>query len=75
MDVKSKNKRNVKFPFLICEGDHFTKECPLREEVKKFLKNSSTLVLLTDTFPTQQQLIDYQSLHPGIPHIPLMKLK
>ena len=62
-DVDSKGKRNVKYPCLICGGDHFTKECPRCEVVNNFLKISPTPTILTDPFPTQQQLIDRQSLH------------
>ena len=62
-DVDSKNKRKEKFHCLIYGGDHFTKECPCREEVSKFLKNSPNPTVLKDHFPTQQQFIDHQSLH------------
>ena len=44
-------------------GDHFTKEFPRREEFSKFLKTSPTPAVLKDPFPSQQQLIDHQSLH------------
>ena len=53
----------MKYPFLICGVYHFTKEFPHREEVNKFLKGSPTPTILKDPFPTQQQLIDHQSLH------------
>ena len=59
----SKGKIKIKYPCLICGGDHFTKECPRREEVNKFLKGSSNPTVLKDPFPTQQQLIYHQSLH------------
>ena len=36
LDNDSKGKRKVKYPCLICEGDHFTKECPRHEEFGKF---------------------------------------
>ena len=55
--------RELNYPFLIGGGDHFTKKCPHHEEVNKFLKISPTLTVLKDPFPTQQQLIDHQSLH------------
>ena len=63
MNVESKTKRNDKFPWLICGGDHFTKECPHRKEINKFLKNTSTPTMITYYFPTQQQLIDHEYLH------------
>ena len=63
MDNDSKGKRKVKYPCSICRGDHFTKECPLREEVGKFLKASPTTGILKDPFPSQQQLIDHKSLN------------
>ena len=62
-DVDSKGKRKVKYPWLICGGDHFTKEFPCKEEVNNFLKTSTTAVVLKDPFPTQQQLIDHQYLY------------
>ena len=37
------------------------KEFPHREEFNNFLKSSPTQVVLKDPFPTQKQLIDYQS--------------
>ena len=37
------------------------KECPLREEIIQFLKTNPTPVVLTDPFPSQQQLIDHIS--------------
>ena len=61
--VESRNKRKEKFPCLICGGDHFTKECPCHEEVGKFIKNTPTLAILIDTFPTQNKLIEHQSFH------------
>ena len=75
LDFDSKNNRNVKFPFLICGGDQFTKECPRREEVSKFLKNTPTLTFLIDPFPTQHQLIDHKSLHgPSLSSIDEVKM-
>ena len=53
-DVDSKGKRKVKYPCLICGGDHFTNECPRCEEVSKFLKTSPTPTMLKDPFPSQE---------------------
>ena len=52
-DTDSKVKRKVKYPCLICGGDHFTKECPRHEEVSKFLKTSPTPAVLKYSFPSQ----------------------
>ena len=46
---------------MLCGGDHFTKECPLCDEINKFLKSNPVPVVLTDPFPSQQQLIDHMS--------------
>ena len=42
-------------------GDHFMKECPQRDEINKFLKSNPALTVLTDPFPSQQQLVDHMS--------------
>ena len=60
---ESKLKQKYKFPCLLCGDDHFTKEYPRHEEIKKFLKNNLSLAILTNPFPCQQQLIDHTSLH------------
>ena len=62
-DNDSKGKRKVKYPCLIYGGDHFTKECPRREEVGKILKSSPTPTVLKYPFSSQQQLIDHKSLN------------
>ena len=65
---KNKNKNNSKektdknesndekckpcYPCYICDEDHFTKECPHRAEVAKFIKGSKPAVL-KDPFLTQ----------------------
>ena len=51
----------MKYPCLLCGGDHFTKECPCRDEITQFLKTNPVLAVLTDPFPSQQQLIDHMS--------------
>ena len=56
-----KGKRKEKYPYLLCRGDHFSKECPRRDEITQFLKTNPTPVVLTDPFPSQQQLIDHMS--------------
>ena len=57
----NKGKRKAKYPYLLCGGYHFTKECPRHEKISKFLKSNPTTVVLTDPFPSQQQLIDDMS--------------
>ena len=47
----------------MCGGDHFTKECPRHDKISKFLKSNPTPTVLTDPFPSQQQLIDHMSNH------------
>ena len=37
------------------------KYCPHREEINKLMKNNPTAMVLTDPFPSQQQLIDHMS--------------
>lgn len=46
-------KWKPRYPCLICNDDHYTKESMYRVEVNKFLKGSSTLSVLKDPFPSQ----------------------
>ena len=39
----------------------FMKECPRHDEISKFLKINPTPTVLTDPFPSQQQLIYHMS--------------
>ena len=57
----NKGKRKAKYPCLLCGGDHFTKECPRRDEINKFLKSNLAPAVLTDPFPSQRQLVDHMS--------------
>lgn len=62
-DTHSKEKSNnnepfdenkkPRYPCLICEEDHYTKECPNCVEVSKFVKSSPTPIVLKDPFPPQ----------------------
>ena len=61
LDNDNKGKRNAKYTCLFCVGDNFMKECPHHDEISKFLKSKPTLDVLTDYFPSQQQLIDHMS--------------
>ena len=51
----------MKYPCLLCGGDHFTKECPRWDEIYQVLKSNLALAVLTDPFPSLQQLIDHMS--------------
>ena len=61
MKNDNKRKRKAKYSFLLCGGDHFMKECPRHEEISKFLKSNPIAAVLTNPFPSQQQLIDHMS--------------
>jgi len=37
-------------PCLICDEDHWTRECPYKAELRKFFKSSKTSAVLTDPF-------------------------
>ena len=56
-----KGKIKAKYPYLLCGGDHFSKECPHRDEISQFLKSNPAPPVLMDPFPSQQQLIDHMS--------------
>ena len=60
-DNDNKGKRKAKYPWLLCGGDHFTKEFPRHDEINKFLKSNLTPTVLTGPFLSQQQLIDHMS--------------
>lgn len=47
-------KRKPRYPCLICEEDHFTRDCPHRVEVVKIVKGSPTPAILKDPFPKQE---------------------
>jgi hypothetical protein len=56
--VDDQDKRKPRYPCLICGDDHYTKDCPRRAEVNKFLQGApkpSTPVVLSQPFPSQQQ--------------------
>jgi hypothetical protein len=58
--VDDRDKRKPCYPFLICGDDHYTKDCPRRAEVNKFLQGTpkpSTLTVLSQPFPYQQQAL------------------
>ena len=49
------DKRKPRYPCIICDEDHFTKECSHRDEVSKFVKGSPTPTVLKDPFPVQDR--------------------
>jgi hypothetical protein len=56
--VEDRDKRKPRYPCLICGDDHYTKDCPRRAEVNKFLQGTpkpSTPAVLSQPFPSQQQ--------------------
>jgi len=51
------SKRNLKYPCLICEEDHYTKDCTQHVEVSHLLKWTPTI--LKEPFPSEQtHLVD-----------------
>jgi hypothetical protein len=56
--VDDRDKCKPQYPCLICGDDHYTKDCPRRAEVTKFLQGTMkppTLTILSQPFPSQQQ--------------------
>jgi hypothetical protein len=56
--VEDRDKRKPRYPCLICGDDHYTKDCPRRVEVNKFLQGTpkpSTPAVLSQPFTSQQQ--------------------
>jgi hypothetical protein len=56
--VEDRDKRKPRYPCLICGDDHYTKDCPRRAEITKFLQGTSkpsTPAVLSQPFPSQQQ--------------------
>jgi hypothetical protein len=56
--VEDQDKRKPCYPCLICGDDHYTKDCPRRAKVNKFLQGTpkpSTPAVLSQPFPSQQQ--------------------
>jgi hypothetical protein len=56
--VDDRDKRKPRYPCLICGDDHYTKDCPRRAEVTKFLQGTTkppTPAVLSQPFPSQQQ--------------------
>jgi hypothetical protein len=62
--TEKKPQRKPKFPCLICGDDHYTRDCPHRDEVEKLFKGNSQPVVLTQPFPQQQSMVA-QTPSPG----------
>ena len=50
-------KRKPRYPCLICDEEHFTRDCPHGAEVSKIVKGSQTPTVLKDPFPSQDSKI------------------
>jgi hypothetical protein len=55
--VEKQPQRKPKFPCLICGDDHYTRDCPHRDEVAKIFKGNLQPAVLTQPFPQQQSLV------------------
>jgi hypothetical protein len=56
--IDDRDKRKPGYPCLICGDDHYTKDCPRRAKVTKFLQGTPkapTPGVLSQPFPSQQQ--------------------
>jgi hypothetical protein len=49
--TKKQPQRKLKFPFIICGDDHYTRDCPLCNEVAKIFQGKSQPTVLTQSFP------------------------
>ena len=59
----SNDKWKPCYPCLICDEDHFTKECSHLSEVSKLVKVLPTPTILKDPFPTQDRKMIGSSSH------------
>ena len=50
---------------MTCAKDNYTKDCPHKDEVTRFLKGNSQPPVLKDHFPPQQQQMITQNLAPS----------
>ena len=44
-DGGKKDKKKMKFPYKLCQGDHLTHQFPLIDQAQKLLKNQQPVVL------------------------------
>ena len=62
--ARSKKKKKEKYSCMICVKDHYTKDCPHKDEITRFLKDNSQPTVLKDPFRPQQQQIITQNPSP-----------
>jgi hypothetical protein len=62
--TKKQPQWKLKLLCIICGDDHYTRDCPLRNEVAKIFQGKSQLALLTQPFPQQQYMVA-QTPSPG----------
>ena len=67
-----KDKKKVKFPYKLCQGDHLTHQFPLIDQAHKLLKNQQPTVL-KDPFPQGQNAAFVSNVAGGTPSAPLDK--
>ena len=68
-DGGKKDKKKVKFPYKLCQGDHLTHQFPLMEQAQKMLKNQQ-LVVLKDPFPQGQNIASISNVAGGTSRAP-----
>jgi hypothetical protein len=49
--IEKQTQRKLKFPCIICGDDHYTRDCPLRNEVANIFQGKSQPTVLTQPFP------------------------
>jgi hypothetical protein len=55
--TKNQTQQKLKFPRIICGDDHYTRDCPLHNEVAKIFQGKSQPTVLTQPFPQQQSMV------------------
>ena len=68
-DGGKKDKKKVKFPCKLCQGDHLTYQFPLKEQAQKLLMNQQPVVL-KDPFPQGQNAASASNVAGGTPSAP-----
>ena len=66
--------RKPHYPCLICKVEHYTRDCPHRSEVSKFLKTSTTSAVLTFPFPTPETHL-VATDHASTSHVLMLSIK
>jgi hypothetical protein len=55
--TEKKTQQKLKFLCIICGDDHYTRDCPLCNEVAKIFQGNSQTTVLTQPFPQQQSMV------------------